>query len=722
MMVVVACAGCGGTAEGGPFEDSTQGLAPAANGLRGTYFNARDLSSPRLTRLDPQVSFRWGRGAPAAGLRSDNFSVRWTGFVVPRHSETYTFTVRSDDGARLWVDGLQLVNTWGRRGLQQASGTVTLEAGRPYALRLEYNDAGQEAQVALLWSSAGQPSEVVPAASLFADDPTPPPADAGSGEPADGGGPADAGTPDAGTGPGDGGAGDGGYLPPGDAGTAQVRFTVHTGQDVHPISPYIYGANMVEWDGWSRHLTLSRLGGNRWTAYNWETNASNAGVDWFHQNDNYLCDWAGCEQPGEAVRAHVAAAHAAGASMLVTVPIVDHVAADTRGDGDVSRTPDYLDTRFKRSRPAKGAPLTLTPDASDAAVYQDEFVHWLETRFPHARSDPRRTIMYLLDNEPDLWAETHVRIHPDKPTYAELARRSTETARAIKAVAPSALVMGPVNYGWYGFVSLQGAPDANGRDFLDFYLAAMRQEEASGGRRLLDVLDLHWYPEAEGEGRRIIDANDATGAEARMQAPRSLWDPGYTESSWITQYSTLGPIRLLPRLREKVAQHYPGTRLSFSEYNYGGGTHVSGAVAQADVLGIFGREDVFAATQWNVFGDQPFVHAAFQMFRNYDGQGGRFGDTSVRAVTSDPVGTSVYASVDAANPGRVVLVAINKSGAPVTTSLSLTHTVALRQAAVYALTGARAAPVPQGAVTLGATNALTYTLPATSVTTFVLTP
>ncbi|MFN8095837.1 MAG: endoglucanase A, partial [Vicinamibacteria bacterium] len=68
-----------------------------------------------------------------------------------------------------------------------------------------------------------------------------------------------------------------GTTPPSEAPASSVTFTIDTGASRHPISPYVYGANQVSWSGRSRGLKLARLGGNRWTAYNWETNASNAG-------------------------------------------------------------------------------------------------------------------------------------------------------------------------------------------------------------------------------------------------------------------------------------------------------------------------------------------------------------------------------------------------------------------------------------------------------------
>ena len=188
--------------------------------------------------------------------------------------------------------------------------------------------------------------------------------------------------------------------------------------------------------------------------------------------------------------------------MIVTVPMAGYVSADKAPSGDVNQTPDYLNARFLESRAAKRRGFSYPPDTGDRVVYQDEFVAWLESAFPDARRDPARTLFYSLDNEPDLWASTHARIRPTgKVTYAELVQRTEEWAAAIKAVAPGALVFGPVSYGWQGFVRLQDAPDHGGRDFLDFYLDAMRDAEGRARRRLVDVLDLHWYPEAQGRRR-----------------------------------------------------------------------------------------------------------------------------------------------------------------------------------------------------------------------------
>jgi hypothetical protein len=486
-----------------------------------------------------------------------------------------------------------------------------------------------------------------------------------------------------------------------------------------PISPYIYGTNQPDWHGHSKYLTLTRWGGNRITAYNWETNASNAGSDWQHQNDDLLGKSA---VPGEPVRKLVADAQAANAAVVVSVPMAGFVAADKAGGGDVNRTPNYLKMRFLPSLPRKNAEFSFPPDLRDGRVFQDEFVWWLERSFPGARANPRQMIFYALDNEPDLWSSTHVRIHPKKVGYDEIVRRSTEVAAAIKAVAPKALVFGPVNYGWQGMVNLQDAPDARGRDFLDFYLQQMRLAEQSAKCRLLDVLDVHWYPEARGDNVRVCE-DDARPpvASARVQAPRSLWEPGYTEKSWITQWSTHGPIRLLPRLREKIEKNYPGTRLAITEYYYGGGDDISGGLAQADVLGIFGREGLFAAALWHIGRtDDRFIYAAFAMYRNCDGKGGGFGDTGLGAESSDVEQTSIYASLNAQR--RLVLVAINKSTKAIPVQIRLRNCPKIAQAAVFRLTRAAAQPVRVDNLPVLQPARLDCELPGQSVSTLVLTP
>ena len=519
-------------------------------------------------------------------------------------------------------------------------------------------------------------------------------------------------------------------IPPSTPPASQVSFNVDSTQDSHPISRFVYGMN-----GWDpaqrpRNLALSRSGGNRMTAYNWETNASNAGADFHNQNDNFL---GGGEVPNGAVAPGLEAARAAGAGMIVTMPLIGYVSADKLGNGDVANSgANYLQTRFLQSPARKNAAFSLVPNTADAFVYQDEYINFLDKTYPGAFAAANNPIMISLDNEPDLWQSTHARLRGDgnpntqagtTATYAEMVQRTIDYADAAKDVNPDALIFGPVNYGWQGMVRFQDAADANNRDFLEFYLAQMAAAESPNGHRLVDVLDVHWYPEAQGAGVRITEENTTPDVvAARKQAPRSLWDSTYTETSWITGCCSGGPIRLLPRLEAKIAANYPGTRLAITEYNYGAANHISGAIAQADVLGIFGREGVFAANLWRLASNNSFLYGAFEIYRNYDGANGSFGNTSIRAANTDIVNASVYASVDTGTPGRMVIVCINKSDSAQTAGIAVTHTVQFNKAEVYQLTSANSTPQRQADIDITLTNAFQYNMPANSISTLVLLP
>jgi hypothetical protein len=174
-------------------------------------------------------------------------------------------------------------------------------------------------------------------------------------------------------------------------------------------------------------------------------------------------------------------------------------------------------------------------------------------------------------------------------------------------------------------------------------------------------------------------------------------------------------------MREKIAAHYPGTRLAITEYNYGGGEHVSGGVAQADALGIFGREDVFAAALWDLQGGMRYVDGAFALYCNYDGAGARFGDTSIGASTSNGETTSVYASVDEGRDDRMVIVAVNKSTGPTTAEILVTHPVDFARGQTWQIGASSASPVRGTDLAPSARNAFRLEMPASSVTTLVLT-
>ena len=189
---------------------------------------------------------------------------------------------------------------------------------------------------------------------------------------------------------------------------ADVTITVDPSK-TKPISPYIYGTNFYSGNTSPQpNFTLDRDGGNRWTAYNWETNASNAGSDYLYENDAYLSS---SNVPAEAVRGFIAADQGAGLASLVTFQLQGYVSADESGP---VATPFPNLSRFKQvieKKSTKDAtPFTLNPPTSDAYVYMDEFAWALDQKFSGQGifgASPTHPTFISLDNEPDLWNSTH---------------------------------------------------------------------------------------------------------------------------------------------------------------------------------------------------------------------------------------------------------------------------------------------------------------------------
>jgi Glycoside hydrolase family 44 len=488
------------------------------------------------------------------------------------------------------------------------------------------------------------------------------------------------------------------------AAAESIALQVQIHNELGPISPLIYGINSND-HARRPFIPFTRQGGNRLTAYNWENNASNAGSDWHHQNDAFL---GGDGKPGEVPRAFLANSLGQDYYAIITVPIAGYVAADKRGDGDVNATPDFRNKRFVKSFARKNGAFAYPPDLNDGAVYQDEFVWWLNREFP----DAKKRIFYGLDNEPDLWDFTHARIRTQKLTYGELIQRTKEYAAAVKDVAPEAVVFGFGSYGYAGYLNLQNAPDAQGRDFIEFFLQQMKLAEKEAGRRLVDVLDLHWYPEARGGNVRVLENGSAETAKARMQAPRSLWDATYVEDSWIVKDVVHGPINLLPRIQAKIEKHYPGTMLALLEYNYGGGDDISGAIAEADALGIYGEQRLFAAALW---AGGPFAFAGFDAYLNYDGMGGHYGDIAMATASSQVAEVAIHASRYSKDSTTVSLVLINRSEHECTCTLD-TQDFAWKKGTAYRIEGSEAAVKPAGEIP----NTGSLRLPALSVTILLL--
>jgi hypothetical protein len=365
----------------------------------------------------------------------------------------------------------------------------------------------------------------------------------------------------------------------------------------------------------------------------------------------------------------------------------------------------------------------------------DEFLWALNQKVPgniFGANAPLPTFVSL-DNEPELWNSTHLEVQGSSPVTSDgYITKTINLAKALKDQFPNLIIFGPVHYGFQGIYNWQGelsATPGGNNWFPDKYLTALNAASTTYGKPLVDVYDFHWYAEVyDSGGTRILNLNSSTLTDAQVQlivqSPRNLWDPTFHDDNnsnpWI--YNELGqtPINLLGRLQSKINAEFPGMKIAITEYENGGWNHIAGTIAQADNLGIFGAQGVFAANFWPPGGTYSYALAGFRAFRGFDGASANFGDISLQATSSSVKDVVVYASTDSNTPGRVVFVAINRSTSAKVTAVNgqaLSGTAHLYQmSAASALGQNPVQPVSIGTMPASGSSFI-LTLPALSVTT-----
>ncbi|HUS16770.1 MAG TPA: glycoside hydrolase family 44 protein [Chloroflexia bacterium] len=467
----------------------------------------------------------------------------------------------------------------------------------------------------------------------------------------------------------------------------QAEVTVDVSSGRRPISPLIYGMSLAPVDViQDAHIPLNRLGGNPYSRYNWRLgSARNAGSDDNFRNYTREPDDPSYTQPSGLPDMWFKTNQGVGAEVLLTVPILGYVAKDTHSQS--TGVPDeggppraagspaitgYDPTQNRAatsvlSLPRKGGPFQDPPHPQAPAVYQDEWINHLTHAFGPAGAGGVR--FYAMDNEPDLWADnTHVDVQPTRVGYDALLKLFLEYGTAVKAVDPAAAVTGPVVSGWtgYWYSALDRGSDSfhtagdrsahGGMPLLPWFLDQVHKHDQATGQRTLDVLDIHYYPQGPGV---YSDKADPTTAALRLRSTRSLWDPAYVDESWIGRTDP-PQVALIPRMQSWIDQYYPGTRLGITEWNWGAEGTMNGALAIADVLGIYGREGVYLATYFtNPPRDSPGL-ASFKLYRNFDGHGGTFGDVAIGAQSSDQEKLGVYASEDTQTQ-QIKIMVLNKT-------------------------------------------------------------
>jgi hypothetical protein len=516
-----------------------------------------------------------------------------------------------------------------------------------------------------------------------------------------------------------------------------VRVELDVSQPLRWISPLIYGVSVAgAEDLAAAGASLNRWGGNPNTRYNWVLgNVWNTARDWQFNNYGWTDGQPPETQASSAADDFVKHNRATGVESLITVPAIGWVARDGLVDSRSSGVPAHgappngqqadaiegynpTDNRNRtsvRSMPRKGAPFVDQPDPGGTTVYQDEWVAHLVRRFGTA--DRRGVRYYAIDNEPDLWSETHTDISPVEQGYQSMVDTFLEYAGAVKDVDPSARVAGPALSGWTpllyspldrgtdNFRTHRERRDHGDTPFLPWWLERVREQDDVNGRRTLDVLDVHWYPQGDGV---YTGATDADTNALRLRSTRSLWDPSYTDESWIRD-----TVQLIPRLRAWIDEAYPETGIGIGEWNWGADSTINGALAIADVLGIYGREGVEYATYWTAPKANTPGAAAFRLYTNYDGHGQQFGDLALGArVDAGPDDATVYASQDSASRDVIVL-AINKRDNPLQASFRVNGANVTTGRCYSLAPDAPSAIVDNGVMSIDGTP---VTLPAASVT------
>jgi len=536
------------------------------------------------------------------------------------------------------------------------------------------------------------------------------------------------------------------WAPAAQAQNPPVTVSVDAAANQHPINPLIYGVNF----GKTASLgdlgaTLNRFGGNSSGRYNWLQNIDNRGVDYYFESIPYLDP-----TPGEVGDTFIATTKAGGAEPFLTMPMVGWVAKT-----NASRDIFYSFSVAKYGAQVDvdpflpdagngcavgpdvppclaGTPITPpTSDPNDASLPADGVFQqgWMQHVFDTWGPASGGGLKYWgLDNEPSIWWAAYWDVRPDGAGMDEITAKMIDYGGRIRTVDAGAQILAPEEWGWDGYFysgkdqqlinqGACGGPDCpdrlahGGMDYVPYLLTKMKEHEDTTGQKVLDLLTLHFYP----QGGEFDDPPDVspTMQLLRNRSTRGLWDPNYLNESWINDF-----VQLIPRMKAWVATYYPGLPVGLTEYNWGAEDHINGATAQADVLGILGREGADMATRWVVPPTGSPTYNAFKMYRNYDGAGSVFGETSVSAGGPNPDDVAAFAARRASD-GALTIMVISKvlsgntpatinlanfSAGPAAQAWRLTATNVITQLADIPVTG----------------NSLSLSLPLQSITLLVV--
>jgi hypothetical protein len=520
-----------------------------------------------------------------------------------------------------------------------------------------------------------------------------------------------------------------------------VAVSVDASSGVHAFSPNIFG---VAFGDASRNAqmgyTVRRWGGNSVTRYNWQVDVHNTASDYFYENIPGASDRTQVPPIGNDADAFVGETLGAGSQPLMTIPTIGWTPrADSPLDHPyfagfsvmrygAQQATDPFDPDAGNGYHTNGSPITGNdPHDTSAAVdpaFQQGWIAHFQSTFGNAGSGGVK--FYSLDNEVMLWDSTHRDVHPDPTTYDETWANAQNYGGAIKAQDAGALVTGPVTWGYCDLFGsaldncVDGADRAahGGVPFVAWYLQQICANPIAGGAHVVDYVDLHYYP--QGSNIALSD-DDSPGTSAlRLRSLKELYDPAWVSESWIADLGDSDANHydkpdLIPRVRAWIDQYCPGTKLAITEYNWGNDGTASGAVAQAELFGIFARDGVDLATRWIAPAPNTRAERAYTLFLNYDGAGSKVTGSNVSAQSANVDEVGAYAFVSGA---RTMVLLTNKD--IVTHDANLTFATALGGSwTLYGFDAANAVHAIASGAIAGTTLTLTA-LPAISANLLVI--
>jgi uncharacterized protein (TIGR03437 family) len=514
-------------------------------------------------------------------------------------------------------------------------------------------------------------------------------------------------------------------------------LAVDAAANVHAISPYIYGVN--EWSdngllGMMR-VPLLRWGGDDATSFNWQNSVKN------NTGDNRWCFENYGVSPG--FDAFHNANLASGTVSMGTVSLMDW---SPKSPGEcsfsVKKYGAQQGTNPDNSDCGNGVLLNGTQivnDPNDAYIpvtpaFSQQWLSQLLSTYGPGNTGGVR--IWQMDNEPEWWYGVHIDVYQQAAAYDDMMARNLKWAQAVKAIDSTALVSGPVPAGWSGMLfSRLDMDDGWGKSpyqywdnpldyqahgsvyWVPYYLQQMQKFEQQNGYRLLDIVDVHGYITPSGLSGSVGDAAMET---LRMSSTRALWDPNYLVPGGGYEDATGAEVApaLVPRMLQWVSDNYPGTKTAITEYNWGAPDTITGAIAQADILGIFGREQLDYGTVWTSLTPTTPATFAFQTYLNYDGNGGHFGGTSVSATSSDPDSLSIFAALR--YDSALTVVVLNKTSVAITDSIGMADFTPAGTAQVWQYSSANLGAIVRQSDISVSSSGLGTTFPAQSITLLVI--